>query len=282
MGIGSLLIYLSLDGIFWIGMGCYMTNDLHLSAHMGNNNLYCFYRYSDKGNPLGRTELGGTFLFTLNRRKCFNNFIDSFGINNLIVFADNANDDTVEFIKSKGVANIVRTNLGNTNGFIYLINTALSMLQPEDILMIQEDDYIYTKDAKQYVFEGIEIGDYVSLYNSLDKYKDADKGGYNPLIYGGGEDCKVLLGKTITFKTTNATTGSFAAKIKTLREDYDVIMKHCQPHFPYPQDFLLFRELITQRNRRIVVPIPGKSSHVGLELSPFVDWESIVKNLKED
>jgi len=250
---------------------------LNLSCHMGNDNLFHFYRYSDMGNPLGRTELGGTFLSTLNRRKCFNNFIDTFGIGNLIVFADNVNDATVEFIRSKGVTNILRTSLGNTNSFVYLINIALSILNPEDILSIHEDDYIFTKDARQYIFEGIEIGDYVSLYDSLDKYKDTDKGGYNPFIYGGGEDCKVILGKTSHFKTTNAVTGSFAVKIKTLQEDYDVIMKHCQPHFPYPQDFLLCRELITQRNRRIIVPLPGKSSHVGLELSPFVNWESIEK-----
>jgi len=246
------------------------------------NNLYVFYRYSDKGNPLGRTELGGTFLSTLNRRKCFNNFIDSFGIENLTVFADNANDDTVEFINSKGVTNIIKTNLGNTNSFVYLINTALSQLNNDDILLIQEDDYIFTKDARQFIFEGIEIGDYVSLYDSEDKYKDTDKGGYNPLITNGGEDCKVLLGKTSHFKTTNATTGTFAVKIKTLKEDYGIIMEYCQPHFPHPYDFALFRTLITQKNRRIVVPIPGKSSHVGLELSPFVNWESIVKNLKDD
>ncbi len=245
------------------------------------NELYVFYRISDMGNPLGRTELDGTFLSTLNRRKCFNNFIDSFGIENLTIFADNVNDDTIEFIKSKHIDDIIITNLGNTQGFSFLINIALERLNPENILLIQEDDYIFTKDAKQFIFEGIEIGDYVSLFDSLDKYKDSDKGGYNPLITDGGEDCKVLLGKTTVFKTTNATTGTFATKVKTLKEDYPVIMKYCQPHFPYPYDFLMFRELITQRNRRIVVPLPGKSSHVGLELSPFVDWETIVKNLKE-
>jgi hypothetical protein len=252
-------------------MGVYMTD-----------NLYHYYRISDKGNPLGREEIGGTFLSTLNRRKCFNNFIDSFGIENLTVFADNANNETIEFIKSKGITDILVTNLGNSNGFIYIINTAMARLNSDDIFSLHEDDYIYTKDARQYIFEGIDIADYVSLYDSLDKYKDTDKGGYNPLISNGGEDCKVLLGKTIHFKTTNATTGSFAVKMKTLQEDCDVFMKYCQPNFPHPMDFLIFRELITQRNRRLVCPIPGKSSHVGLELSPFISWKSIINNLKDD
>jgi hypothetical protein len=53
------------------------------------------------------------------------------------------------------------------------------------------------------------------------------------------------------------------------------------PHFPHPRDFLLFRELIEKKGRKLVCPMPGKASHVGLELSPFVDWKTIVENLKE-
>jgi hypothetical protein len=92
----------------------------------------------------------------------------------------------------------------------------------------------------------------------------------------------VLLGKTSHFKLTNATTCTYAAKVGTIREDYDTIIKYCQPGFPHPYDFAMFRELITgSKKRKLVCPIPGKASHVGLELSPFVDWETIVKGLKE-
>jgi len=69
---------------------------------------------------------------------------------------------------------------------------------------------------------------------------------------------------------------TFAAKIKTLRQDYDVFMNCCQDHFPHPQDFRMFRELITQRGRILVTPIPGKSSHIGYEMSPFINWEKVV------
>ncbi len=246
------------------------------------DNLYVYFRASDKGNPLGRTELSGTYLESVNRRKCFNNFLEAFGTENLTVFADNANDDTVEFMKSKGVKDIIRTNLGNTKSFIYLINTALSRLKPDDILLIHEDDYLNLPDAKEYILEGVELGEYTSCYDSSDKYRNTCDGGYNPLIEKGGEITRVVLGKTCHWKETNSTTGTFATKIKTLREDYEVVMKYCQPHFPHPYDFALFQELRTQRNRRIMVPLPGHSFHVGLEPSPFVDWESIVKNLRED
>jgi glycosyltransferase involved in cell wall biosynthesis len=174
--------------------------------------LYCYYRISDAGNPLGRTELGDTFLSTLDRKKCFVNFLDAFGVENLKIFADNVKTETVDFIKNKNVEDIIVTKLGNTLGFVYLIQSAIQNLEDEDILYIVEDDYLHTQDARQYIFEGIELGDYVSLYDSLDKYQGTN----NPLISGGGENTKVILGKTSHFKYTNATTGTFASKIKTL------------------------------------------------------------------
>ena len=249
----------------------YMTNELHV-----------YFRESDKGNPLGRTELGGTYLSTVNRRKCFNNFLDAFGTENVHVICDNCNDDTIAFIRSKGIKDVDVTSLGNTRSFMYCIDRATNELDESDIIMLQEDDYLFTSDAKRLVFEGIKLGHYLSLYDSLDKYLNASEGGNNPLIYGGGEDCKVLLGETRHWKTSNATTGSFVSTVKTLREDYPIISKHCNPQFSYPHDFALFRELIGQRGRILVNPLCGASMHVGLEPSPYIDWETIVKNLKED
>jgi len=245
------------------------------------SNFHIFYRISDMGNPLGRTELTDTYLGTVTRRKCFNNFLEAFGTENLHVICDNCNTDTIEYIKGKGITDIDITTLGNTKSFIYLIIRAIKELEENDIIYSIEDDYLHTPYAKQYIFEGIKLGDYVSLYDSADKYKDADKGGDNPLIYGGGEDCKVLLGKTRHFKTSNSATCSFATTVKTLKEDYSIIANYSQPHFPHPRDFALFQELINQRCRKLVVPLPGVSMHVGLNSSPFVDWESIVKGLKE-
>lgn len=247
------------------------------------SNLHIFYRISDKGNPLGRTELTGTYLESVTRRKCFNNFLDVFGIENLHVICDNCNEDTIEYIKSKGIADIEITHMGNTKSFMHSVDRSIyePTIKDDDIILFQEDDYLFTKDAKRLIFEGIKLGDYVSTYDSLDKYKDADKGGDNPLIYGGGEDCKVLLGETRHFKTSNSTTCSFATTVKTLKEDYSIIAKYSQYYFHHPRDFALFQELINQRGRKLVVPIIGASMHVGLNTSPFIDWESIVEGLKE-
>jgi len=245
------------------------------------NELHVYYRVSSKGNPLGRTELGGTYLAPVTRKKCFNNFLEVFGTENLHMICDNCNDDMIEFVKSKGIEDIEITQLGNTRSFMYCIDRATSELDESDLILLQEDDYLFTQDAKRLIFEGLKLGHYMSNYDSLDKYQDADKGGNNPLIYGGGEDCKVLMGETRHFKTSCATTGSFASTVKTLREDYPILSKHNQPEFDHPHDFLLFLEL-KQRGRILVNPLPGASMHVGLEPSPYIDWENIVKNLKED
>ena len=70
---------------------------------------------------------------------------------------------------------------------------------------------------------------------------------------------------------------SFASKVKTLKEDYDTIIKYCPLNAPHPMDFLLCRELATQKNRELISPIPGYSSHIGLNMSPFVPWVKLLK-----
>lgn len=242
------------------------------------NNLYCYYRISDKGNPLGRGEgIEGTFLETINRKKCFNNFLNAFGTENLIVICDNTTRETTAFITEKNPRKIFVTSFGNTVSFNFVVNMAIKNHSEKDIIYFVEDDYLHTEDAKKYILEGIEIGDYVSLYDSLDKYQGTN----NPLISDGGENTKVILGQSSHFKYTNATTCTFASKVETLKKDIDIINKYSNSAFPHPMDFLMFRELITQRKRKLICPIPGKSSHVGLELSPFVDWKEIIKGLGE-
>jgi hypothetical protein len=241
------------------------------------NNFKIYFRISSRGNPLGRTELSNTELAGITRQDCFNNLLKVFGTENLIVIADNADDDVISFLQSKGIENIDRTSFGNTLSFRYILDRAVSELDEDDIAYFLEDDYAHNYNAETIIREGLEIGDYVSLYDSRDKYKDTDKGGYNPFIHDGGEDTRVMITDTCHWKITNATTMSFASKIKTLREDYGVITKYCPNGAQHPMDFLMFRELVTQKNRKLINPIPGYSAHIGLEMSPFVPWIKLLK-----
>ena len=246
-------------------------------AYCMTNKFRIYYRVSSRGNPLGRTELSNTELSGITRQDCFNNLIKIFGTENLVVVADNADDDVIAFLVSQGIRNIDRTYFGNTLSFRYIVDRAITELQDDDIAYFVEDDYVHDYDAEKIIREGLEISDYLSLYDSRDKYKDSDKGGYNPFISGGGEDTKVMITESCHWKITNATTMTFAAKIKTLKEDYNVITKYCPNGAPHPMDFLMFRELITQKNRILINCMPGKSAHIGLEMSPFVPWISLLK-----
>jgi len=241
------------------------------------NNFKILYRISSQGNPLGRTELSNTELAGITRQDCFNNLVKVFGTVNLIVIADNANDDVISFLKSKGIDDIERTNLGNTNSFRYILHKAISEFDDNDIIYFLEDDYVHNYGAEKIIIEGIEISDYLTLYDNKDKYIDTDKGGDNPFVYGGGEDTKVMITNSCHWKITNAFTMSFASKVKTLKEDYDTIIKYCPLNAPHPMDFLLCRELATQKNRKLISPIPGYSSHIGLNMSPFVPWVKLLK-----
>jgi GT2 family glycosyltransferase len=118
-------------------------------------------------------------------------------------------------------------------------------------------------DAENSIVEGLEIADYVSLYDHPDKYLIA---GPNPLVKDGGEATKVILTPSTHWKYTNSTTMTFAARVKTLKQDYEIIKQHCEPDIPL--DFQMFIALL-KRGRQLITPIPGQSTHCDHFPSPF-------------
>jgi hypothetical protein len=68
---------------------------------------------------------------------------------------------------------------------------------------------------------------------------------------------------------------TFAAKVQTLKEDLDIYMKYCS-RSP-PNDFGMFCELIQQKKRKLVSPLPSVSTHGETQwLAKLVDWEKEV------
>jgi hypothetical protein len=87
----------------------------------------------------------------------------------------------------------------------------------EDIVVFLEDDYLFNKNWIQYIKEGLQFADYVTLYDHPDKYTNM----YSTLV------SKLFKG-TIHWRTTPSTTNSYACLIKTLRDDYDIHWSFCQ------------------------------------------------------
>ena len=214
---------------------------------------------------------GKTLIEGITKRQCFLNFIKVFGTSNLTVVADNTEQETVEFIKSF-TDDIHTTSLGNSASFMYALDIAIK--NDDETAYLVEDDYLHLEGSEKVIEEGIEKADYVSLYDHPDKYMSP---GPNPFIYDGGEDTRVILTNSTHWKYTNSTTMTFASKVKTLKEDYDLIKRHCVT--PRPDDFHMFCALY-KFEKKLITPIPGRATHCDHFPSPF--FFALVSQLKGD
>ena len=226
-------------------------------------NLHSYYRFSDAGydklKPL-----------YVNNKNCLRNFVQHFGEEKTLVFADNVSDvNWDQLLNSYPITKCERTSLGSSLGFNNVLDLALK-LPPEDAVYFVEGDYLHREGAERLLIEGLELGaDYVTLYDHPDKYFD----GGNPLIEGDGEITKVFLTKSGHWKLTNSTTMTFAATVKTLRKDELVLRKWTNSK--HPHDFDMFMEL-GDMGRSLISPLPGYSTHGETKwLCPLVDWESV-------
>ena len=216
--------------------------------------LYKIYRICDQRG--GRTKME-----SVSKRQCFLNFVEVFGAQGLKVVADNTRPATIDFLRGF-VSEIHETALGNSASFRYALDLALSLPEEASVYLV-EDDYLHQADGETYIREALELADYVSLYDHPDKYLNPSP---NPLVIRGGEVTRVLLTPSSHWKQSNSTTMTFAARVRTLRRDAAVMRHYCQ--LPIPQDFLLFCELL-KHGRRLVTPIPGRSTHCDHFPSPF-------------
>lgn len=217
--------------------------------------LKLIYRICDHRN-------GGTKIPQINKRQCFLNFVEVFGTENLTIVADNTRQETIDFL-SRFTDAIELTSLGNAASFIYALDIALQLNEDQPVYLV-EDDYIHAPKGPQYIAEGLERADYVSLYDHADKYLANSP---NPLVSGGGENTKVILTASTHWKYTNSTTMTFATHAKTLKADQQVFRHYCSGHTP--SDYFIFRK-IAETGRTLITPIPGRSTHCDEYPSPFI------------
>jgi len=224
------------------------------------------YRISDKGNQKPRPHY-------VNPVNCFLHFVKVFKGYDIYVVADNIEDSTYEMLSNHiDQSKIMRTNLSNGGSFIFAVYYAINNFSDEEGVYFAEDDYIYTKDAPRVIEEGLTIADYSSGYDHPDKYHNHCEGGPNPFISNGGELTRVLVTQSKHWKFTNSCCMTFATKVKTMKEDYDLYTKYCSGK--YCGDFQLFCDLIQNKQRKLVSCIPGVSTHgETFYLSKFIDWE---------
>jgi len=225
--------------------------------------MQVIYRISETGYPKEKPNY-------INNKNCFENALRTFNKANWLIIADNVTDDTKVYLESK-VKTVNYVSVGHGAGTFNLALDYALTLDDNEIIYFLENDYIHKPEADKILEDGIELGfDYVTAYDHPDKYLNPFEGG-NPFCVGRSEETRVYLGQYCHFKLTNSTTMTFASKVKTLKDDEDVLRKWTKETYPY--DFQMFMEL-KQRGRRLASSIPGFATHGETNwLSPLTNWK---------
>ncbi len=209
----------------------------------------------------------------ITNRNCLWNAINTFKDADWTIIADNTSEETNTMIAQYcPSADINHVSVGHGAGTFNLALDLALTLDDNEIVYFIENDYLHRPNSMKLIEEGLEIGDYVTLYDHPDKYINGDVGG-NPYITENGEVTRVLLTESVHWKITNATTMTFATKIKTLRQDEQVLRHYTSE--TYPRDFHMFIDLHS-RGRQLLSSIPGYSTHGETAwLSPLTNWAKI-------
>jgi hypothetical protein len=238
---------------------------------MKTDKLTIFYRLSDKWNPKNRVDY-------VNNKNCLENFMKEFPLDKIVVIADNITDETFNWLNSIRFKQLHRTSLGNSGSFWYTFQQALKLEKNEYVYFV-ENDYIHKLNSMKVLLEGLQISDYVTLYDHPDKY-----------VKNGAEKSRVFLTESTHWKITNSTTMTFASKVSTLKKDkfffkffsldttnskLPIMRKYMGS--PNPHDYRLFVALSTFKRRRLISPIPSYSTHGEKKyLAPLIDWKSFI------
>ncbi len=181
------------------------------------------------------------------RHACLENFSKVFG-DKFIVVADNCDESVLRHLGSLNLRTL-ESNLGNGGSFKYALKMA-TQLHPEAIVYFVEDDYLHAPAARSLIPEAVPYADYVTLYDDPDKY--------GPL-YDGGEVSKVFRTEGGHWRFTENTTMTFAAQVKTLRDDYYIWLDGAKGDRPLDRETF---EFLGKKGKTIAVAIPGACVHI--------------------
>lgn len=253
------------------------------------DNLFVYYRISDKGREKEKLPYADKTSCILNARQEFQN---------MTVIADNCLETTHQWLSEQGIR-YVKTRLGNAKSFQYMMRMIFRERKDEDLIYLLEDDYIHLKGSREKLLEGLQIADYVTLYDHFDKYINWEDGG-SRFNYKKLKKITLYTTKSSHWRETDSTTMTFACKVKCLREDKNIWYKYTNSKIP--NDFfafleltqnslldamvlglrekehkaarILFTNMITHKKMRTLISaVPASSTHAEIKyLAPVVDW----------
>ena len=198
------------------------------------------YRISEGGYPKEKPDY-------ITKINCLKNALKHFKQDDFLLIMDGVSDNLKSEIEKvyTGKAQIVSIGHGAGTFNLALDHaiglTNILMASDDEIIYFLEDDYVHKQNSQKILEEGFELGmDYVTLYDHPDKYLNPIEGG-NPYCEGRAEFTRVYLGQNSHFKLTNSSTMTFAAKVKTLKDDQTILRKWTNG--THPHDFQMFQEI---------------------------------------
>jgi hypothetical protein len=213
------------------------------------------YRISDAGYNKVKPDY-------INNENCLRNFCNVFFdyIWDIHIIADGVSEDTYNMIKKYiDPINIERVKVGHGAGTFNLALDKAFKWNDDEIVYFVENDYIHLKGSPQILEEGFKLGaPYLTLYIHPDKFIPPNKGGNPEVDTDGGYMTRIYRGETQLFGMFNSTTMTFAAKVKTLKDDDDILRKHTNG--THPNDFHMFLELRNKGNA-LLCPLNTFSTH---------------------
>ena len=223
--------------------------------------IHIFYRHYNVSGTDNRSRPKG-FDF----EKCFVNLLNTIQNKNIelhVVFDGDINSNFIGKYQDKFTTHLIKAGNDQLSFFqTWEIAKSISMEQT-DLVYFIENDYLHLQGWDKKVtelFGTYKLLHYVSLYDHNDKY-------FLPMY----EDLvsKIFTTETHHWRTTPSTCGSFIITKQLFDLDYDI-------HTSIVGDHNKFLQLAEDRNRMVITPIPGLSTHCmeGL-MSPTIKWDKL-------
>ena len=223
--------------------------------------IHIFYRHYDIG---GTDHRGRPSWFDF--EKCFTNLLETITNKNIELHVVMDGDPNTNFIgkyKDQYTLHQIKAG-GDQSSFFQTWEIAKSIpMEQTDLVYFIENDYLHLQGWDQKVtelFETYKLLHYVSLYDHNDKY-------FLPMY----EDLvsKIFTTETHHWRTTPSTCGSFIITKQLFDLDYDINTSIVGDHNK-------FLQLAEERNRMVITPTPGLSTHCmeGL-MSPTIKWDKL-------
>lgn len=234
------------------------------------------YRISDTGYNKVKPDY-------ITNENCLKNFYNVFKDHDIQIIADNCSDSTLLMIqKYIEPIDIKQVSIGHGAGTFNLALDEALKLEDDEIVYFVENDYIHLPNSAQILEEGFKLGaPYVTLYLHPDKFIPPFQGGNPEVDVDGGYLTRIYRGETQLFGMFNSTTMTFAARVKSLREDEAILRKWTNG--THPNDFKMFLEL-RDNGKALLCPLNTFSTHgESMWLAPLykVKQENLIEEWKK-